>query len=105
MGQEEVDRWWRELKQGLVGLNGVVSEIDGAQQPGKQVPVLRPTNELQFFRYAVKGSVAVPKRPVAVVGFEATVEADANSDVFTIEQPEDLFVDQQPIGLNSDSER
>ena len=100
--EQEVDHRRVEAEQRLVRAQGIVAQVDGAEQASEQVPEPRRGQPAQGFD---DGAVAAPARGVAaapVVHPLVAVQAHPDPDVELVEQRQVGGGQQAGVGLQAD---
>jgi hypothetical protein len=98
--QQEVNRWRVELQQRLVGGDGIVVDIDRAQNAAVALPELRRLEEIQAIGDRSEAVMAVGIAAVPPRRFGVAVQADTDLDMKAFERLEHRPFEQGPVGLH-----
>lgn len=99
MRQQEVNRRRAELQQRLIGGDGIVVDVDRAQDAAVALPELRRLQEIQAIGDRAEAIMAVGVAAVAAHRFGVTVQADTDLDMKALERLEHRPFEHGPVGL------
>ena len=97
--QQEVNCGRVELQQRLIGGNGVVVNIDRAQDAAVALAELRRPKKVQTIGDRIEAVAAVGIAAVSSRRFGVAVQADTDLDIKALERLEHRPVEESPVGL------
>ncbi|MGX1368887.1 hypothetical protein RKD19_004246 [Streptomyces canus] len=104
MGEQEVDAGRGEFGEGVVHGDGVVAQVDRAEQAGEEVPVAGAAQQFDRAQHPGVAAAAVAIAAMQIVGGAVAVEGDTDLDVVLGEQFAELLVEGDTVGVDAQIE-